>query len=62
MNNTRQWWALRGAVKYGPCISREIAAQKLFDQFPKIKDALTGYGAFGPSFDIQWITRDEVQR
>lgn len=58
MCNTRQWWAVKNHIKVGPCISREIAAQKLFAMLPKIKEALTGYGSEGPWFDIQWIDRD----
>lgn len=54
----RQWWAQKGVIKVGPCISREIAALRLFKQLPKIKEAMTGYGSEGPWFDIQWIKRE----
>lgn len=54
----KQWWAQKGMIKAGPHVSRELAASYLFKQLPKIKDAMTGYGTFGPHFDIQWIKRD----
>lgn len=55
----RQWWAQKGYIKAGPHVSRERAAQALFTQLPKLKDAMTGYGTFGPYFDIQWIEREK---
>jgi hypothetical protein len=54
----RKWWAVYRNNKVGPCSSREEAAATLLAQLPKLKDAMTGYGEFGPHFDIQWVKRE----
>lgn len=57
----KQWWAQYKGCKSGPCETREAAAKRIFD-LPrnKAKSIMTGYGTFGPDFDIQWVSRDEA--
>lgn len=62
MSDTRQWWAQHDYLKAGPCGSREEAAQHLFAVAPRLKDCMTGYGTYGPHFDIQWIVREEQSK
>lgn len=50
----RQWWAMYKGKKMGPAQSREAAAKLVFDKNPSAKEAMTGYGTDGPSFDIRW--------
>lgn len=64
----RQWWAQYKGRKVGPAESRDAAALLYWETYPttKAKEVMTGYGTFGPSFDIQWrmrvSLRDEVQQ
>jgi len=63
----RQWWAVHYSkrsleTRTGPYESREAAAKALFTLLPRLDTAMTGYGAFGPSFDIRWVDRDGVER
>ena len=61
---TQKFWAQKGIKKAGPCSSRADAIEEYRRIFPfKGKDwaasnfrnqIMTGYGEFGPSFDIRW--------
>lgn len=60
----RQFWAVRGNKKTGPHATREAAVDAFRTRFPapaskatgKRFDIMTGYGAGGPWFDIQWVS------
>lgn len=58
----RQWWARCGGLVQGPYNTREQAAAALFriKSMTNIKRVMTGYGTFGPDFDIQWLTREQT--
>ena len=64
MTNGKDWWAGTHKNQVGPCQTREEAARRYFDAHPlKTYAVLTGYGAFGPHFDIRWLTvKDAEQR
>lgn len=59
----KQYWAQRGRQKSGPHESREAAVAAFRAAFPDKKgkpharQIMTGYGTFGPYFDIQWEPR-----
>jgi hypothetical protein len=66
---TRQYWASRGKVQMGPYASREDALAAFRAANPVKKpgrlpnrgtDITTGYGTFGPHFDIQWFPAQEI--
>ena len=60
----KQFWAIRGKQKSGPHPSREAAADAFRAAYPvparkvgsKKTQIMTGYGTFGPSFDIRWVS------
>jgi hypothetical protein len=61
---TRQYWASRGKVQMGPYASREDALAAFRAANPVKKpgrrtDITTGYGTFGPHFDVQWAPAQE---
>lgn len=56
------WWAKHGKSQIGPFSTREIAlasmGDRLCDKYPnqiRKHEVLTGYGKFGPQFDMQWV-------
>jgi hypothetical protein len=61
----KQFWAKRGKAVIGPCATREQALQAFNSAHPvkgpaylltsRKNDVMTGYGTFGPHFDIQWF-------
>lgn len=60
----RQFWAARGKKQVGPFPTREHAASAFRAAYPvpaskagsRSTAIMTGYGNFGPSFDIQWVS------
>jgi hypothetical protein len=63
----RQYWAARGRKVSGPHPTREAAIEAHRAAYPFNGPAhaskgkiMTGYGTFGPSFDIQWSNAREL--
>lgn len=60
----RQFWASRGKKQVGPYPTRDHAAAAFRRAFPtpasqaggRKTAIMTGYGTFGPSFDIEWVS------
>jgi hypothetical protein len=60
----KKYWAKRGRKIVGPCDSRDAALDAFRKAYPvkgpdwkvnaKKNDILTGYGEFGPHFDMRW--------
>lgn len=62
------FWAKRGKQLVGPFPTREDALREFRIKFPlygkhplgrKQTDIMTGYGTFGPMFDIRWNDADD---
>jgi hypothetical protein len=66
----KQYWAKRGRKTVGPFETREAALAAFREQNPftkalylataKANEITTGYGAFGPHFDIRWHAAREL--
>ena len=54
MTDRRDYWAANGLIQVGPFETREAAAAALF-AVAEVKTATTGYGTYGPSFDVRFI-------
>lgn len=56
MSDSKQWWAAIGP-RMVQGTSRQDAADQFIAAYPASKYAniMTGYGTFGPQFDVQWI-------
>jgi hypothetical protein len=53
----RQYWAKCGRKVSGPHASREEALKAFIEEHgakQRWRSVLTGYGTFGPQFDMQW--------
>ncbi len=61
---TRKYWAARRGKRLGPFLSREEAVEAgriLMPKRPDPRDAYsTGYGEFGPSFDIRFHEKERA--
>jgi hypothetical protein len=56
-----QYWAHpinRPKNMVGPFDSRVAAIEVAITKYPKAKEITSGYGTFGPSFDIRWNKAD----
>jgi hypothetical protein len=65
-----QYWAKRGKKLVGPFPTRNEALAAFREQYPfnkplylataKANEIMSGYGAFGPHFDMQWHAAREL--
>lgn len=58
MSDNRQWWAAIGP-RMVQGTSRQNAADMFIAAYPSHEwsNIMTGYGTFGPQFDVQWIKK-----
>lgn len=65
-----QYWAKRGKKQVGPFATRDAALDAFRTAYPftkalylataKANEILTGYGTFGPQFDMRWHPARDV--
>ncbi len=57
---SQKFWAISGKKEAGPCDTREEAVKAFSAKYPATAknfrlSVMTGYGNFGPHFDIRWL-------